>query len=273
MGKIHGGANPRVWDEKNDPDKRGLHTRSYPYIQDPPVFTYGDFARLNRIMKQVGQEMTQKPVLLEATFDPGPEFAVSPFKYQRHPEILRGVSMGPKSFVCCYGVLDGDQVPYAAFPNGIPDKTPFGTFFGAQCRHFLKDLGFDLLWLSNGFGFGTESWGVTGALFDGKTFDLEKLPETQQRILDFWRLFRKECPHLRIETRGTNLTVGIDFATDGVNYQALYESGLDFLPPPNSPWRLWTGISGWRSAAISPVSPACLRRTIFSGSMSTTHGG
>lgn len=152
--------------------------------------------------------------------------------------------MGPKSFVCCYGVLDGDKAPYAAFPKGIPDKTPFGTFFGAQCRHFLKDLGFDLLWLSNGFGFGTESWGVTGAIFDGERFQLEKLPETQQRILEFWRLFRKECPNLRIETRGTNLTVGIDFATDGVNYQALYSGSFDFLPPPNSPWAALDGDFG-----------------------------
>ena len=243
-GKYMGGANPRGWDKEQDPEKKGLHSRCYLYIENPPVFTYGDFARLNRIMKRVGQEMTGKPVLLEATFDPGPEFAVSPFKYQRHTEILRGVAMGPKSFVCCYGVLDGDKVHYAAFPKGIPDKTPFGTFFGAQCRHFLRDLGFDLLWLSNGFGFGTESWGVAGAVFDGERFELEKLPETQQRILDFWRLFRKECPNLRVETRGTNLTVGIDFATDGVNYQALYSGSFDFLPPPNSPWAALDGDFG-----------------------------
>lgn len=62
--------------------------------------------------------------------------------------------------------------------------------------------------------------------------------------MDFWRLFRKECPNLRVETRGTNLTVGIDFATDGVNYQALYSGSFDFLPPPNSPWAALDGDFG-----------------------------
>lgn len=73
--------------------------------------------------------MTGKPVLLEATFDPGPEFAVSPFKYQRHTEILRGVAMGPKSFVCCYGVLDGDKRPMRLFQRGFRTKPPSAPFW------------------------------------------------------------------------------------------------------------------------------------------------
>lgn len=239
-----GGANPRHWDAQNDPEKKGLHSRSYLYRENPPDVTYGDFARINRIAKRVGREMTGKPVTLTATFDPGPEFARSPFKYERHPEILRGLAMGKNSFVCCYAELHGDQTPYAAYPDGIPEGTPFGTFFGKQCKRFLADLGFDTLWLSNGFGFGTESWGVTGAIFDGARFDLAKIPETEQRILQFWKLFRAECPDLPIETRGTNLTVGIDFATDAVNYQKLYAAGLGLLPPPNSPWAALDGDFG-----------------------------
>ena len=49
---------------------------------------------------------------------------------------------------------------------------------------------------------------------------------------------------LPIETRGTNLTVGIDFATDAVNYQKLYAAGLGLLPPPNSPWAALDGDFG-----------------------------
>lgn len=31
-------------------------------------------------------------------------------------------------------------------------------------------MGFDYIWLSNGFGFGTETWKITGAVYDGKLF-------------------------------------------------------------------------------------------------------
>ena len=35
----------------------------------------------------------------------------------------------------------------------IPEGMSLGTFLGGQSQHFLTDLGFDYLWLSNGFGF------------------------------------------------------------------------------------------------------------------------
>ena len=239
-----GGANVRTdWNKKADPKGLGLHTICYPYMENPPVYTYGDLKRVVETLRRVGQRVTGKPVRVGTTFDPGPEFAVSTFKYERHPEILMGDTMGKASFVCCYGVLHGDDRPYAGFPEGIPEGTPFGTFLGRQSRHFLTDMGLDYIWLSNGLGFGSETWGATGAIFDGKAFYPEKIENTKGRILDFWKLFRQECD-FPVETRGTNLTFGIDFASDAVDLMGIYRGGFDILPPPNSPWAALDGDFG-----------------------------
>lgn len=240
-----GGANPRTtWNKVSDPEGKGLHTTYYLYMDNPPAFTYRILKRIIEIIKKIGMEITGKPIRVGATFDPGPEFAKSDFKYRRHEEILLGDTMGKKSFVCCYSVLHEDKCSYAGFPEGIPEGTPFGTFFGRQCQYFLSDMGFDYLWLSNGFGFGTETWGTTGAIFDGERFYPEKMAETQKRILEFWDLFRKECPDFRVETRGTNLSAGIDLATDGVNLKDIYSGKYNILPPPNSPWAALDGDFG-----------------------------
>ncbi len=239
-----GGANVKMeWDRKNDPDGIGLHTRNYPYMENAPEYTYRDLKNIVSIVKEVGARVTGKPIFVGTTFDPGPEFAVSDFKYNRHNEICEGASMGAKSMVCCYGVLNGDDVTYAAYPNGIPDGTPFGTFLGKQSEIFLGDMGFDYIWLSNGFGFGTETWGVSGALFDGKAFYADKLDDCREKIADFWKLFYKEC-HYPVQTRGTNLTVGADFASDGVDHGMIYELNPELLPPPNSPWAALDGNFG-----------------------------
>ena len=135
-------------------------------------------------------------------------------------------------------------VAYAGFPKGIPANTPFGTFFGRQSQHFLKDLGYDYIWFSNGFGFGVEGWSSTGAIFSGKGFEQEKLQGTREKITNFWKLFRKECPVFRIETRGTNLSAGTDLARDGVDLKNIYNGGYNMLPPPNSPWAALDGDFG-----------------------------
>lgn len=241
-----GGANPRQdWDKSIDPEGLGLHTTNYLYTENPPVITYEILKKIISIVKNTGKEIFKgKTIRVGETFDPGPEFAKSDFKYNRHNEICVGESMGKSSMVCCYGVLNGDNVKYAGFPDGIPDKTPFGTFFGRQSQIFLADMGFDYLWLSNGFGFGTETWGTTGAVYDGETFHTEKFDEVKENILSFWRQFRAECPDFPMETRGTNLSMGIDLSTDGVPLKDIYEGGFNMLPPPNSPWAALNGDFG-----------------------------
>ncbi|WP_247235687.1 hypothetical protein [Telluribacter sp. SYSU D00476] len=226
------------------PEELSIHERAYLYMENPPAFTYGDLKFIIQTLKEVGKQVTGKPVLVGATFDPGPEFAKSEFKYKKHPEILGGNAMGHKSFVSSYSVLNTDKESYAGFPKGIPANTPFGTFFGRQSQHFLNDLGFDYIWFSNGFGFGAEGWSATGATFTGKEFEQEKLAGLTTKINEFWKLFRKECPHFQIQTRGTNLSVGADLARDAVNLKQIYEGKYNMLPPPNSPWAALDGDFG-----------------------------
>ena len=226
------------------PTELSLHERAYLYMENPPDFSYGDLRFIIESLKEAGRSITGKPVCVGATFDPGPEFAKSEFKYKKHPEILGGNAMGQKTFVSCYSVLKADSEPYAGFPKGISAGTAFGTFFGAQSQHFLSDLGFDYIWFSNGFGFGAEGWSATGAIFSGKGFDQEKLEGATVKIIDFWKLFRKECPKFTIQTRGTNLSVGADLARDAVDLKNIYKGNFNMLPPPNSPWAALDGDFG-----------------------------
>jgi hypothetical protein len=242
-------GNPNTKNEVGaGPKELSLHERAYLYMDNPPSFTYQDLKYIIETLRKTGNEMTGKTIRIGATFDPGPEFAKSEFKYKKHPEISSGGAMGQKSFVVSYATLNKDDDAYAGFPKGIPANTPFGVFFGRQSQHFLKDLGFDYLWLSNGFGFGMEPWSSAGAIFTGTKFETKKLAETRDLIIKFWTLFRQECPNFRIETRGTNLATGIDLAKDGVDLNAVYKGGFNLLPPPNSPWAALNGDFGLEMA-------------------------
>lgn len=238
--------------DPNNPEADSFHRKPRLYRPDPPVYTYGLLKQLVATLKRIGRLTTGLPVRVGTTFDPGPEFAVSTFKYQRHPEICMGDTMGKGSMVCCYAELHADQEVYAGYPQGIPEGTPFGEFLGRQTRHFAADLGFDFLWLSNGFGFGLETWGLRGAVFDGKAFSAARCEEVRRKSMVFWESFRRECPDLPLETRGTNLSTGMDLSSDAVPLREIYDSVADLRPPPNSPWAALNGdfgleLVGWMS--------------------------
>lgn len=221
-----------------------LHSANYLYIENPPTMTYAILADIIKTIKAVGRELTGgKKITVGATFDPGPEFAKSSFKYQRHNEICLGNDMGKATMVCCYGVLNGDTNKYAAYPHGIPDGTKFGTFLGKQSEIFLSDMGYDYIWLSNGLGFGRETWSALGALYDGENFNASTLDEIKDCVTEFWDLFTAECT-FPIQVRGTNMSMGIDLSTDGVPLKTIYDSVDGILPPPNSPWAALNGNFG-----------------------------
>lgn len=237
----------------NDPRNVGLHRRSYLYREDPPGFTYRWLRGLVADLKGVGQEVLGLPVRVGDTFDPGPEFAKSAFKYERHREICLAGAFWGNTFVSCDAVLQGDTTPYAAFPGGIPEGTTLGRFLGRQLRRLNEDLGFDFVWLSNGFGFGRETWGYDGALFDGKAFRAADIARCHDGILRFWKDFLAEVPGLPVRTRGTNMTTGVDLASDGVPLAEIYAlCGALLDPPVNSPWAALDGdfgleLAGWMS--------------------------
>ena len=227
-----------------DPQNPSLHEVPWLYAADAPRITYGTLRMIVRCLKEVGAAQTGKPVTVGETFDPGPEFAPSAFKYERHPEIAQGNIMGKGRWVACSAILKADDRAYAGFPHGIREGTSLGTFLGGQSKHFLKDLGFDFLWLSNGFGFSLSSWDTKGVLFDGQRFDLSKAREVRDTILRFWRDFRAECPDFTLETRGSNLTTGADLASAASPLRDIYRGGFHMIAPPNSPWAALDGDFG-----------------------------
>ncbi|MBI4977031.1 MAG: hypothetical protein HZC28_06080 [Spirochaetes bacterium] len=231
-----GSAN--MWDEHTSDKPREtqtMHQVTRLFMEKPPVWTYADLKRLISVLKKTYRSRYGRDLKIGTTFDPGPEFARSDFKYNRHPEILSNM-LGKKIFIFCYSVLNADKYRYAAYPDGIPQGESFGTFIGKQSQIFLRDIDFDFIWFSNGFGFGTETWGVTGAVFDGEKFYPDNTRETGKKVFQFWNDFRKNCPDYPIETRGTNLTTGIDLASDAVPLREIYNDIKNIEAPPNSPW-------------------------------------
>ncbi len=255
--KFIGVANPEVYGKIPDLPQQELSMHHSPrlYRENPPEYTYGDLKRVLYIMRKVFAEKG-RVIRLGTTFDPGPEFAVSPFKYKNHQESCMADTLGAdtdlKSFICCYAELDVDSVAYAGFPDGIEQGMPFGKFLGRQTKYFCADMGFDYIWLSNGFGFGLETWGVCGAVFDGKTFDNASCTDIKDKIFRFWTEFRKELPDMPVENRGTNLSTGMDLSSDVVPLREIYQDVPGIKAPPNSPWAAMNSdfgmeLAGWMS--------------------------
>lgn len=231
-----GTANGPLLREDQGRDTSLHHCKQW-YIEQPPVMTYRILKTIVQTLKEEGRRACPGAVIrVGETFDIGPEFSVSDFKYRRHTEISSGTKLDGCGFVDATALLHADERAYAAYPNGIPEGTPFATFLGKQAHVFLQDMGFDYLWLSNGLGFSAEPWDPAGKIFDGKAFHAEKLADTARQVFDFWRLFREACPDVPLEVRGTNLSVGLDYATDGVPLYDIYNAGFNITPPPNSPW-------------------------------------
>lgn len=246
------GSDP--WDPAQDPEGRGLHRRPYLYRPAPAEFNFTWLRELVDDLKRIGREVTGKTIYVGNTFDIGPEFAYSRFKYHWHPEILAGGnSLFKGQWVSCEAVLNADDRRYAAYPDGIPQGTPLGTFMGRQMARFFADIGFDFLWFSNGFGFALEPWAMIGNLFDGASFRPERADDTRQRILRFWRDLRAEFPaRYRIRTRGTNLCTGVDLGSDASPLRDIYHPVLAVDAPVNSPWAALDAdfgleLSGWMS--------------------------
>lgn len=251
-GSDHGGVNIGGETDDRDPERRGVHKRSYLYRPEPAVFTLRWLKELVQTLKRIGHEVTGKKILVGTTFDIGPEFAVSKFKYDWHREICGGGALFGAKFIRCDAKLNGDTRMYVGFPKGIPDSTTVGTFLGRQSQHFTDEFAFDFMWFSNGFGFALEPWALTGALFDGSEFKAAAAGETANGIMQFWRDFRAECPKIHVRTRGTNLTTGIDLGSDASPIKAIYEEAGPVDAPVNSPWAALDGdvgleLSGWMS--------------------------
>ena len=235
--RYFGLANPPLTAPSWDPNRSGLHTNPRYFTDNPVTITYGDLKHIITVIKRTGKRLTGFDIQAGATFDPGPEFAISPFKFKLHKEISEKHMEGSNisaGWVHCTSTLHADEKSYAAYPKGIPEGLPFGTFLGAQYKCFADDLGFDYVWFSNGFGFSRDSWSWKGECFDGTSFNPGAVEKVSGQILDFWNLFMESSKNARVETRGSNLSTGMDIAAHGSPLSGIYKH-LPFAPP-NSPW-------------------------------------
>lgn len=224
------------------------HNSPVKYNENAKPRPYRWLKRLVEVIRETGAEITGKPIRVGETYDNGPEFAISDFKYGRHREISQAHTIFPNSFVTCTATLNADPQPYAGFPDGIPQGTSVGTFLGKQFKALAKDIGFDYLWLSNGMGFGTETWGITGMLFDKQNFHPEKAGEAASLMLSFWNDFFNAYPGCIIETRGSNFSAGLEISTDACPLKELYRE-YKIAPPVNSPWAALNFNTGLELAA------------------------
>lgn len=238
--------------KKDDPDRRHALQTGKVFESGTDMISYGELKKIVDTLKEVARKSFDLEISVGNTFDPGPEFAVSKFKYKLHPEIcLGGFVEGRKDVVSCYSRLHADNETYAAFPDGIPEGISFGSFLGRQSTAFLKAMNMDFIWLSNGFGFGNFAWCFPGVLFDDEKFMPEKADKVKEQMVEFWTEFRKECD-VPVMVRGSNLSAGRDLSADGVPLREIYDIGKLVAPPVNSPWGalnydFGSEICGWMS--------------------------
>lgn len=231
---VIGIGNPTKKPPYNEDEKNNLHVRPVMYNGERKKITYKILKNIISALKRAGEEITGKKISVVETFDPGPEFANSDFKYKRHSEICKGNIIGAKLWLHCASRLNSDNVRYAAYPNGIPEGTHLGEFLGKQLMCLCRDVGFDNIWLSNGFGFSLDSWRWTGEVFDGTKFQSDGIACVRDSINEFWRYFTAQVGNMLIETRGSNLSAAMDISAHGCPVDDIYKYNM--LTPPNSPW-------------------------------------
>jgi hypothetical protein len=260
--KYIGVANPEIYGNIPDLPQKDLSMHHSPrlFCENPPDYTYRDLKHVVNAVREVFLRHG-RVIRAGATFDPGPEFAISEFKYKNHNEICLANTMGDRigSFVCCYARLNQDGNAYAGFPGGIEQDTSIGTFLGRQTKHFCTDLGFDYIWLSNGFGYGMETWGACGANFDGEEFTDTDYESTKKKIIGFWKDFADELPGFPIETR-------VPISLRGWTCQPIpFRFVISIVRKPNRcllrilPGRRLTAISVWSWSDGCRTSPNSLQ--------------
>jgi len=243
-----------------------INGKATPYIANPPKPTYADLKRIITTLRETAREMYGIEIQVGDTVDAGPEFVQSPFKFERHPELLKG---GPKSefpkslaFLCCYAEMKGDKEKYATFPEGLPEGTPFGTFLGRQYEHFANAMGLDFIWFSNGLGLTHYAWNYLGEVYNGLERHPEKAPESIRNFVSFWKAFRAECPTKRILIRGTNFSIGMDATAHGIDIREIYREGNLNIHSPNPPWGS-SNLGLEMAAHLSRISSTPTREILF----------
>ena len=254
------GSNPHHVPEEKDPRHESLDGYPKPFTPHPNAYSYADLQRIVKVLKATAEKETGLKVRIGTILEPGGEFLRSEWKYDRHPEVLFCGEAIMGSNIDCVATLHKDEIAYAGVPAGIPEGTAWGTFFGRQAKLFMEDMGFEFLWMSNGYGMARSpyAYGWCGQFFDGKTFLPSGNQEVRGQILDFWKKFREECPDTPVRLRGTDFPIGMDLVNHAVPYRELLNESLGAVQPPNTPWPALTSNFGIALAgSMGRMSVAC----------------
>jgi hypothetical protein len=111
--------------KKDDPERRHAFTTGKVFETGTKKLDYATLKEIVSSIKKTGAEEFGREISIGTIFDPGPEFAVSEFKYRKHPEIcLGGYVENRKDVVSCYS--SSTPTPKATpdsrtgFPRGRP---------------------------------------------------------------------------------------------------------------------------------------------------------
>ena len=246
-----------------DPENKTLFRAAKKYRDEPlPEFTYQWLKDLVVDLKTIGAKYFGPDTQIDigCFFDPGPEFAISDFKYKRHTEILTGGKIWGYTFVGAEAKLHAEKRAYAAFPDGIEEGLPFGEFLGRQASIYCKDLGFSFIWLSNGLGFGKNPWSFDGNIFQPDGFHEELVEVDRDEAFAFWPTFLKAMDKsIGIRLRGSNMPAGIEACSDATPWKQIEDyAGERIEIPVNSPWAALDGLfglelGGWMSRSLGSL--------------------
>jgi hypothetical protein len=113
------------------------------------TLTYRQIAGIVRVFRDEARRAGVRLTILDQ-LDKNGEFTEIPFKLTTHPEIFSKVWRTAGLLIAA--PLAADPGPYAAYPSGIPGRTHSGTFIAKQTAAYVRDLGFDGIFLSNQVG-------------------------------------------------------------------------------------------------------------------------
>lgn len=145
--------------------------------------------------------------------------------YARHPEVYSA----PKTIIGMPDLhpvqrLNGDDYPYAAFPNGLTAGAYFPEFFGAQWGHLSRFLGLDLLLLRDGLT-GPMVYTRNGPYGTRAPSDPAVVAAFSQSVRDLYRCVKEANPAALVFGYSSAISPVADWRVGCVDFEALVADG------------------------------------------------
>jgi len=182
--------------ERMELARRRFRDMNQPIIVKYEKWTYGDLKKLAQAIKDVAREKYQIEdvkvgTLLLGTFTIYGAKDASPF-VARHPNVTLA-EMNRAIFLNITAKLSKDAEKYGAFPDGIPEGTPFTEFFGKQWGNLSAKVGLDAIVFRDGI-MGTVPYRREGPFGKVPSSDPAKVEVWTKATADLVRQTKKANP-------------------------------------------------------------------------------